>query len=227
MTHDQTRPAGSVPTFEPGLTLLETPDPRASAIHQLALGTIRRTDGPTYWLDARNTASTYALYDLVPDPRLLRGVRIARAFTAYQHHALAERVVNTVSPRTGCVVVPNAASLYRDDDVPAHESKPLCDAVVGALREVATTFEIPVLVTDAGPNDDLAGVLADHADRALRCERTRMGYRYEGEDFETTVYWQDGDWQTTIPYWVALLGAVGESAPGAMTGTELAFALEG
>lgn len=215
------------PDLDVGVTLLETPQPRATAIHQLALGTIQRTDGPTYWLDARNTASTYALHELAPSTRLLRGVHIARAFTAYQHHALVERVVNTVSPHTGCVVVPNAASLYRDDDVPSHEAKPLCDAAVGALREVATTFEIPVLVTDAGSDDRLADVLADHADRELRCEQTGLGYRYEGAEFETTVYWQDGYWQTTIPYWVALLGAVGESTPGAMTGTELAFALEG
>lgn len=33
-----------------------------------------------------------------------------------------------------------------------------------------------------------------------------MGYRYEGEDFEMTVYWQDGYWQTNIPYWGAVTG---------------------
>jgi len=198
----------SIPDIDAGVTVLQTPQPRATAIHQLALQTIRRTAGPTYWLDARNTASTYALHELAPSARLLRGVRIARAFTAHQHHALVERVVNAVSPRTGCIVVPNAASLYRDDDVPGHEAAPLLDAAVGALREVASAFEIPVLVTDAGPDDRLAGVLADHADRELRCERTGMGYRYEGAEFETTVYWQDGYWQTTIPHWVELLGAV-------------------
>ena len=222
-----TLPHESVPALDAGLTLLQTPGPRETAIHHLALQTIRGTDGPTYWLDARNTASTYALHELAPSPRTLRGVKIARAFTAYQHHTLVERVVNTVSPRTGCLVAPNAASLYRDDDVPDHEAGPLLSAAVGALREVATTLEIPVLVTDAGPDDRLAGVLADHADRALRCERTGMGYRYEGAEFETTVYWQDGDWQTTIPYWVELLGAVETAPAGTVSGVDLAFAVEG
>jgi hypothetical protein len=217
----------SVPDLDAGLTLLGTPQPRATVIHRLALQTIQQTDGPTYWLDARNTASTYALHELAPSARTLRGVRIARAFTAYQHHTLVERVVNAVSPRTGCVVVPNAASLYRDDDVPEHEAEPLLSAAVGALREVATTFEIPVLVTDAGPDDRLAGVLADHADRELRCERTGLGYRFEGEEFETTVYRQDGGWQTTIPYWVELLSAVGDESVDAMTGPKRQFALEG
>ena len=214
----------TIPELSTGITLLETPTPRAMAIHQLALGTVRRTDGPTYWLDAGNTASTYALHELAPSARLLRDVHIARAFTAYQHHTLVERVVNTVSPRTGCLVVPNAGSLYRDEDVPAHEAEPLCSAAVCALGEVATAFEIPVLVTDAGPDDTLGDVLAEHADRELRCERTELGYRYEGAAFETTVYWQDDHWQTTIPYWVALLGAA-ESAPERMpTGPEGAFA---
>jgi hypothetical protein len=216
----------TVPSLDPGLTLLDTPDARSTAIHRLALRTVRATDGRTYWLDARNTASTYALYDLAPGERVLRHVRIARAFTAYQHRTLVERVVNTVSPRTGCLVVPNAASLYRDDDVPDHEAEPFLDGALGALADVATAYDLPVLVTDAGPADALADVLADHAGRRLRCERTGLGYRYEGEDFETTVYRDDGGWQTTIPYWVELLGAVGED-PVATNGPALQFAVEG
>jgi len=216
----------NVPSLDPGLTLLDTPDARSTAIHRLALRTIRATDGRTYWLDARNTASTYALYDRAPSERALRHVRIARAFTAYQHRALVERVVNAVSQRTGCLVVPNAASLYRDDDVPDHEAEPFLDGALSALAAVATAYDIPVLVTDAGPADALADVLADHAGRALRCERTGFGYRYEGEDFETTVYWDDDGWQTTIPYWVELFGAVGGDSP-ATTGPDLRFAVEG
>jgi len=72
--------------------------------------------------------------------------------------------VNRATPRTGCLVAPNVASLYRDDDVPDHEADPFLDAALGALWEVATTFDIPMLVTDAGPDDGVADVLADHAD---------------------------------------------------------------
>jgi hypothetical protein len=197
-----------LPHLEPGITLLRTPGPRSTVLHQLALRTIRQVDGGAYWLDARNTASTYALHDFARDRRLLRRIRLARAFTAYQHFTLAERLINTVSPRTGCLVVPNAPSLYRDDDVPEHEAAPLFDAVVTALSEVAAVYDLPVLVTDAGPIDDLAESVAVTADTRYRAESTDLGYRVVGDDFETTVYWDGTGWQTTIPYWIDLCGTV-------------------
>lgn len=212
---------GTLPALEPGLTLLRTPHPRSTALHRLALETVRQVDGRTYWLDARNTASTYALHDLAPHSRLLRRIRLARAFTAHQHVTLVERVVNAVTPRTGCLVVPNAPSLYRDDDVPEPEAGRLLEAAVAALRTVCTSYDIPLLVTDAGPRDDLAGVVTAAADATYRAESTDLGYRFVGEDFETTVYWDDAGWQTTVPYWVQLCGAVAESMaaeqPGPVT----------
>ncbi len=202
------------PTLNPGVTLLRTTQPRSTALHRLALQTIRQVDGAAYWVDARNTASTYALSDLAPHHRLLRRIRIARAFTAHQHFTLGKRLVNTVSPRTGCVVVANAPSLYRDDDVPDHEAQPLFDAVVTALAEVAAVYEIPVLVTDAGPMDDLAESVASTAEATYRAEATDLGYRVVGNEFETTVYRDETGWQTTIPYWVELCGAVEDSVAG-------------
>jgi len=52
---------------------------------------------------------------------------------------------------------------------------------------------------------------ADHADTDVRCERTDVGYRYEG-DWESSVYWTGGAWQTTVPYWVDRLGVAGRPA---------------
>jgi hypothetical protein len=199
-----------LPDLEPGITVVRTPGPRSTVLHRLALQTIRQTDGAAYWLDARNTASTYALYEFADDQRLLRGIRLARAFTAYQHFTLVEGLINTVTPRTGCVVLPNAPALYRDDDVPEHEATALFDAVVTALSEVATVYDIPVLVTDAGPRDDLTESVAATADVRYRAEATDLGYRVVGEAFETTVYWDETGWQTTIPYWVELFGTVEE-----------------
>ena len=203
-----------LPDLDPGITLVRTPEPRSAVLHQLALQTIRQVDGGTYWLDARNTASTYALHDLADDRRLLRRIRLARAFTAYQHFTLTERLINTVSPRTDCVVLPNAASLYRDDDVPKHEATSLFDAVTAALAEVASVYDIPVLVTEAGPEDEFAEKTASAADATYRAEATALGYRVVGEEFETTVYWDETGWQTTIPYWIDLCGtaeAAGEN----------------
>jgi hypothetical protein len=201
----------TLPAVEPGVTLLRTTHARSSALHRLALETVRQVDGGVYWVDARNTASTYALHDVADHRRRLRRIRIARAFTAHQHVSLVERVVNAASPRTGCVILPNAASLYRDDDVPAYEAVPLCEGAIAALAEVSATYDVPVLVTDAGPDDDLAELLAAAADATYRTEPTDLGYRFVGEEFETTVYWDATGWQTTIPYWVELCGAVREA----------------
>lgn len=209
-----------LPDLDPGVTLLGTTHPQSTVLHHLALQTSRQADGRAYWVDARNTASTYALHELA-HRRLLERVRIARAFTAYQHVSLVERLVNAVTPRTGCLVIPNAPSLYRDSDVPAHEAAPLFEAAVGALREVCTAYDIPLLASDAGKDDDLADILASAADVTYRAEPTDLGYRLEGSDFETTVYWDETGWQTTIPYWVDLYGVARETRarehPGPVT----------
>lgn len=195
-----------LPDLEPGITLVRTPGPRSTVLHQFALQTARQVDGAVYWLDARNTVSTYALHNLADNHRLLRSIRLARAFTAHQHFTLIKRLINTVTAQTGCVVLPNASSLYRDDDVPEHEATPLFDAIVTAVSEVATAYDIPVLVSDAGPRDDFAERVAATADARYHAESTELGYRVVGEDFETTVYWDKTGWQTTIPYWVDLCG---------------------
>jgi len=199
-----------VPTLEPGLTLLRSPGPRSTAIHRVALATLAESSGVAYWVDARNVASTYTLYDLVDSPRRLRRLRVARAFTAYQHHALGRRVVQRVDGRTDLLVAPNVASLYRDDDVPRYQRERMLDSTVRTFAALAEAREIPTLLSV--PADRDPGPAEEHADRVLQCERTEMGYRFEGPGVETTVYWDDGYWQTTIPYWVDLLGVASESS---------------
>ncbi|MDG5777519.1 hypothetical protein VB773_13375 [Haloarculaceae archaeon H-GB2-1] len=200
------------PDLDPGLTVLRTPNARSTALHRLVLATLPTVSGTTYWMDARNTASTYALYDMASSPRRLDGVRIARAFTAYQHHDLVKRTVREATARTGFLVAPNVASLYRDDDLPDHEREGLFAASLRTLAELAGALDVPILASVTG-EDELAAAALDRADRELTCERTPFGYRYDGDDFETRAYDCGGYWQTTIPYWVDLFGAVGERSP--------------
>jgi len=211
MTH-----APDVPTLDAGMTLLRPPGPRSTAVHRVALATLAATTGVAYWVDARNAADTYALYDLADSARRLDRLRVARAFTAYQHHTLGRRLVERVDARTGLLVVPNVAALYRDEDVPRYRRERLLDSTVRTLAALADAREIPTLVSV--PADYDAGPVADHADREVRCERTDLGYRFDGPGVETTVYVQDGYWQTTIPYWVDLFGAVDECADDLPTG---------
>lgn len=216
----------TVPTAESGLTALQCPHPRSGALHRVALQTIQDTNGPVYWIDARNTASTYALSQLAPSECALEDIRIARAFTAYQHFRLVERVINRVTPRLGCIVAPNLPALYRDDDVPGHEATDMLDAILDGLATLADTLETPVLVSTT-ESDRLATKVTDHASREIECTETAFGYRFDGDDVDAHGYWQDGYWQTTIPYWVDLFGPADTSPAHTMAPPEPALAVEG
>ena len=203
----------TLPRLESGLTVLERPERRSPALHRLALAELGRRDGETFWIDARNEASTYALYDLAPNRTRLDGIQVARAFTAYQHHSLVREVARSAS-NPALVVAPCLTSLYRDDDLPDWEAADLFESSLAVLGELADVFDAPVLVTaESGSDGPLRDLLADYADAEIECTRTDAGLRYASEDFETTVYLADGYWQTTIPYWVELFGAVVEEDP--------------
>ncbi|MEF8775994.1 MAG: hypothetical protein V5A43_05775 [Haloarculaceae archaeon] len=197
-----------LPTLSAGLTHLQVPHPRSTALHRVVVSELRERQGPVYWLDARNEACSYVLYELAPHHRLLDPVRVARAFTAYQHHTLVKRLVRRTSGRTAMLVAPNVGSLYEDDDVPDYEREALLEAALTMLREVGATHEVPVLVTSATADPATRETVAAAADQVVTAERTRMGLHFAGDGGGTTVYVEDGYWQTTIPYWVDLFGSV-------------------
>jgi hypothetical protein len=204
----------TMPRLQSGLTVLERPERRSPALHRLALAELGQRDGETFWIDARNEASTYALYDLAPSRTRLDGIRVARAFTAYQHHSLVRTVARQAASDTALVVAPCLTSLYRDDDLPDWEAADLFESSLAVLGELADVFDVPVLVTaESGSDGPSRDLLAEYADAEIECTRTDEGLRYASEDFETTVYLADGYWQTTIPYWVELFGAVVEDDP--------------
>lgn len=192
--------------FDDGLTLLRVPSARSTVIHRLACSRLCETDRPAYWIDARNVASTHALYDCAPSARSLENLRIGRAFTAYQHHSLVREVAREADPRTALIVAPNVADFYRDDDLLACEREDLLAATLTTLREVGRTFGCPVIATS--DDDERADRASGFADRDVECVRTREGYRFDGEGVRTDGYWHGEYWQTTIPYWVDLCGAV-------------------
>lgn len=206
------RNEGSVPSLDPGLIALERPSWRSTALHQLVVSHMCQADGQTLWVDARNNASTYVLSDLAPTTRAVSNLRVARAFTAYRHHSLVGDLLNEITPKTSLLVVPCVASLYEDDDVHDTEARALLEATLTTLVEIASVFEIPVLTTTER-SDDLDQLVHEYTTDVIECELTDHGYHFETDDFETLIYVKDGYWQTTIPYWVQLLGAVDETAP--------------
>ncbi|MFB6105215.1 MAG: hypothetical protein ABEJ57_09100 [Halobacteriaceae archaeon] len=197
-------------TAEDGTTLTGARSRRATALHHLVADVIADRAGTTYWLDARNAASTYALQETLGRDRLAT-VQVARAFTAYQHHELVRHTVREIDD-PALVVAPNVAALYRDDDVPSHETGPLFAATLTTLQALAHAATVPVVVTAAG-DDDLATTVDTTADATVTVEATRCGLRIAGEDHETQLYRDRTGWQTTVPYWVELFGAV-DREPG-------------
>ncbi|MFB6235939.1 MAG: hypothetical protein ABEH81_10190 [Halopenitus sp.] len=195
-----------LPQLDAGdVTVLRRESPRDSSLHQLVVDELGRADD-ALWLDARNNASTYTLYELAPGTARLADLRIARAFTAYQHHSIARRLVREATPTTDLVVVPCLASLYRDPDLPAERATRLLRSTLSILEALAAAVDAAVLVTVERDDGATERILAT-ADRELEARSTAEGVAFEGDDYVTPGYWGTGFWQTTVPYWVDVCGA--------------------
>lgn len=204
--------AYTTPLLEPGMNVIDVPTPRSPALHQLTHETLTRTDDNNLlWVDARNTAITFRLHHPATSRRFIRG-RIARAFTAYQHHELIRTLPHIATPSTPLIVAPCFTSLYHDDDIPEPEDAAYLRSSTAILAELGHTLNIPILVscTHMGP---LREIIAEYATTSITVEPTTEGYRYETDEFTTLIYWHQDYWQTTIPYWVELFGAVTDESP--------------
>ena len=190
--------------YQPGLTVVETPSQRSTIVPQLVCARLAEADGPVHWIDAGNAASTHVLYDCAPSPRWLEPVRIARAFTAYQHHSLVEQVTERADDRSSLLVATNVDALYRDDDLAAYERESLLTATLSTLRALGDALDVPVLASTTTPD---AEIVTAHADGRLACVRTANdGHRLVGDGVAASGYWYRDYWQTTIPYWVDVCG---------------------
>ncbi len=192
-----------MPSLEPGLTFVAQPDGRGG-VAALA----RHADATeTLWVDARGAASTYAL-TADADRGALRGLRVARAFTAHQHHELVSRTVDAASARTDLLVAPNLAALYEAADGPESERDRLYEATCSLLAALAASMEIPVLTGAPDATDAHRETLRERSAHEITCRPTAFGYAVDAPGFTQSGYWGAGWWQTTIPYWVEVCGAV-------------------
>jgi hypothetical protein len=201
-------PPEEVPDLEPGINLVETSRVRTTSLHQVALGHLD-PDGTAVWFDARGNAATYLLDQ---EFRRTPNLEIARAFTAYQHYELVRTLPGDLPRNLDLIVLPCVASLYCDEDVPDAEGVHYLESALAILDAVADVTDVPVLVSCL-EDSPLVGKVRDAATKTITYEATAHGVRFVADDFETTVYWGDGFFQTTIPYWIELLGAVEEADP--------------
>lgn len=179
-----------------GVTHVTNVAPRDSALHRLTLAYLRENPGRVFWIDARDTAATYTFYSLSPSDRSLASIRIARAWTAYQHHTLVRQLVDIVTPRTQLIVLPNVYSLYTDDDLSETAAEQLARSSLTTVAALTTTHDIPAVITtptvDSSPIDQFV-------DHVLR--------------WEPPVTIDAACWQTTIPYWTERIGTLDERRP--------------
>ena len=195
------------PTLNPGVTCLDTDPDAPGALYRVVGRHLADRRGPAYWVDAGNRAAPTVLYDHLPR-RACRSIRVARAFTGYQHYELVRSLPGKVRANASLVVAPRLARPYAAEDVPEYEADAMFGAVLELLDGVATAVDVPVLVTAEA--DPYAADVRRAADGRLDATTTDAGLRVDGDGFRTDVYVDRWGVQTTIPYWVDLLGAVGE-----------------
>lgn len=202
-----------LPRLEPGVTLLESDDASAAALQTLTVDHLLLERTNAWWIDVGGHLQVEPLVEIAPSSRILDRVKVARAFTAYQHYSLAETVLgedryagsDVVREDIGLIVVPYFDRLYRDHDLDGDEGEWLLVHALARIAAAARRFDVPVLITRY--RDDEFGEPIDRlVDETLICESTRHGPRFESEDYETLVYHLGDGWlQTTWAYWRHIL----------------------
>ncbi|WP_436936551.1 hypothetical protein [Halovenus marina] len=222
-----------LPSLDEGITLLDIEAGRGVPVLQsVVLDHLLQHDGDAFWVDTNGHATTTQLARIAPSRRLIDRIHVARGFTPYQHYgavcnlssvineALRDAVSNDTDPSQvygrnatsqrnppSLLVIPELDAHYRDADTLGDtHAQTLQARVLARLATYANGYDLPVLVTRTD-KDEFTASLATAADHHLTCERTPMGPRFVGEEFETLVYpVESGYYQTTFAYWQQVLG---------------------
>lgn len=231
-TEEATRPTAALPSLESELYLL-APDATGpcarreatrSALGTLALDTALTAGGDAVWIDSHGYVATHALARLAPQ-RALERVRVARAFTLHQHHALVTGVARWLhegepgpfggpgTARPAVLIVPAVDATYRAGEPSATRRERLFARTVAQLQGVARRADVPVVVTlaETGGLGDAIRAAATRIDLAA----TQFGPRFDCDalSFETVAYDEGATVQTTFAFWREVLAsrhAVGE-----------------
>jgi len=198
-----------LPELQTGVRLLDVDgEERATGpLHSLVLDHLLMNDGNVVWVDAAGHAISQSLASLAPSGRTLDRIRVARGFTAHQHYALVRQLREEVDEDTSLVVCPAFDHFYRDTETYADEGEDLFLRALATISSIADRHDVPVLVTRAR-QDELSDPLAAAAAETIRCEQTKFGPRFVGDDFRRLVYpLEDGTVQTTLSFWRRVLEA--------------------
>lgn len=195
-----------LPSLDPGLTLLETPDSHGiDAVHTLVIDHVLLNSGPAYWIDSGHHAVTSRLRELAPSDRVLDRIHVARGFMPYQHTSLIRRLRTSLQGDVSLLVVPPVDFHYRDDDVRGYGPQTMLTRGLAELARIACDHDISILLTrhEADEFSDPVAAIAEHS---LEYRRTKFGPRFEGAGMETMMYDPGDGWvQTTWAFWQEVL----------------------
>lgn len=220
MTALQAEDVPKFPTLDPGVTLLTGEGRTTGALQSLVLDHVLLSEGTALWVDAADNAATTGLTKIAPSRRTLDRIRVARAFTAFQHYSLVDDLAAETSAETPLVAAPSIEWFYANDDLRTGEGEAMLEHALESFQEIAATYDVPVLISkhaESGFDD----VIEAACDARLECVQTSFGPRFTGTDFETLVFECPGGVQTTLAFWQRLLEQR-NSLPAASDPTEVA-----
>lgn len=193
-----------LPSLDPEVTLLTSDGRATGALQSLVLDHLLLSEGEALWIDAASNAATTSLARLSPSRRILDRIRVARAFTAFQHYSLVDDLEHAVTPDTSLVVAPAVEWFYANDDLTAGEGQEMLDRALELLADLSAAYDVPVLVSRHA-SGTLGRVVEAYADVELECVITEFGPRFSGAAYETLVFDCDGMIQTTLAFWCRVL----------------------
>jgi len=196
-----------LPTLDTEVYRLTTDQRPRSILASLVVDHALLNDGPVYWVDALNHATTDPIAAVAPSARILDRIHVARGFTPYQHASITEALLDRAETEPpSLVVAPALDALYRES-MTGIEGAELLARTVGRLARLKRQYDCPILLTTTR-DDELSEPVAAAVSAHLECEQTPYGPRFVGDDFETLVYpVEEGLVQTTIAYWKSIIEA--------------------
>jgi hypothetical protein len=190
----------AVPEPEPGINRVKID--ADIPIFQMMLGEeLSASEKTAVWVDSGNTSSTYALAS-AGSRELLHRVRVGRAFTAFQHFHIVNRVEEFLDRDTGYIVLPNIDQQYRSG-VSKKERQDLFQSLLRKLDSITGERSgIKVLYSfHKRDNSQINLQLDSMTGNVIEIEKNSQGLRRKSGRAETMFYRSSGMLQTTIPYW--------------------------
>lgn len=188
------------PTLSEGVNTLKTESKPIKPLQSLVLNQLIIDDGKAVWVDANNNGSTQVMYKLAPSKRFLDRVRIARAFTPFQHYGVIHNMDEEVDENTSVIVLPEIDWFFSGDETEEGEGESMLKDSLLMTKKLVKEYGVPAVTTFSNPSFS-KNIAKTYTDETIACKVTGMGPRFVSSDFETMVYRGNGYVQTTLAFW--------------------------